>query len=88
MRFSAFGRFQYNTTTHVQMPYQCSESTTASEVAAVFDNAVARSRAMSQHGDIILVFLDVSFRRIRIVRTTHPPPDSRRPACHLRRGTL
>ncbi len=41
-----------------QMPYQCSESSTASEVAAVFDNAVSRSRAMRQHNDIILVFLD------------------------------
>jgi hypothetical protein len=41
-----------------QMPYQCSESSTASEVAAVFDNAVNRSRAMHQHNDIILVFLD------------------------------
>lgn len=43
-----------------QMPYQCSESSTASEVAAVFDNAVSRARAMRQHHDIILVFLDVS----------------------------
>jgi hypothetical protein len=41
-----------------QMPYQCSESSTASEVAAVFDNAVNRSRAMRQHNDIVLVFLD------------------------------
>jgi hypothetical protein len=40
------------------VPYQCSESSTASEVAAVFDNAVNRSRAMRQHGDVILVFLD------------------------------
>jgi hypothetical protein len=41
-----------------QMPYQCSESSTAAEVSAVFDNAVSRSRAMRQHHDIILVFLD------------------------------
>ena len=41
-----------------QMPYQCSESSTASEVSAVFDTAVSRSRAMRQHHDIILVFLD------------------------------
>lgn len=41
-----------------QMPYTCSESSTASEVASVFDNAVNRARAMRQHGDIILVFLD------------------------------
>lgn len=46
-----------------QMPYQCSESSTASEVAAVFDNAVSRARAMKQHSDIILVFLDVSMRQ-------------------------
>ena len=33
-----------------QMPYQCSESSTAAEVSAVFDNAVSRARASASQG--------------------------------------
>ena len=43
-----------------QMPYQCSESSTASEIATVFESAIARTHAMRRNcfSDIVLVVLD------------------------------
>jgi hypothetical protein len=60
-----------------QMPYQCSESSTASEIASVFDSAIARSREMkrSKCETIVLVFLDVSLR-IQLYLTIESLPPS------------
>ena len=43
-----------------QMPYQCSENSTASEIATVFESAITRVHALRRNGfdDIVLVFLD------------------------------